>query len=110
MNALYKKCLHYCSHFISAQSGIKPRKIYFQARRGSSGKTFICRIELVKSKEQSFIKFIKKGTKVKHKKTSLMGTLHSRADSILIADLDKKKQTFPYMSLTQNYDLTSPLF
>ena len=79
---------------MSTQSGIKPRKIYFQARRGSSGKTFICRIELVKSKEQSFIKFIKKGTKVKHKKTSHMGTLHSRADSILIADLDKKNN-FP---------------
>ena len=76
---------------MSTQSGIKPRKIYFQARRGSSGKTFICRIELVKSKEQSFIKFVKKGTKVKHKKTSHVGTLHSRGDWTLIADLDKKK-------------------
>ena len=95
---------------MSTQSGIKPRKIYFQARRGSSGKTFICRIELVKSKEQSFIKFVKKGTKVKHKKTSHVGTLHSRGDWTLIADLDKKKEKFPYISLTQNYDLTSPLF
>ena len=80
---------------MSTQSGIKPRKIYFQARRGSSGKTFICRIELVKSKEQSFIKFVKKGTKVKHKKTSHVGTLHSRGDWTLIADLDKKKRKIP---------------
>ena len=65
---------------MSTQSGIKPRKIYFQARRGSSGKTFICRIELVKSKEQSFIKFVKKGTKVKHKK--LLMWVHYTVEAI----------------------------
>ena len=43
----------------------------------------------MKSKEQSFIKFVKKGTKVKHKKPHV-GALHSRADWSLIVDLDKK--------------------
>ena len=86
---------------MSTQSGIKPRKIYFQARRGSSGKTFICRIELVKSKEQSFIKFVKKGTKVKHKKTSHVGTLNSRGDWTLIADLDKKKKIPLHIAYTE---------
>ena len=41
MIALYKKCLHYCSHFTSVQSAIKPRKKNFQTRRGSSGDSLI---------------------------------------------------------------------
>ena len=41
MNALYKKCLHYCSHFTSVQSAIKARKKNFQTRRGSSGDSLI---------------------------------------------------------------------
>ena len=60
----------------------------------SSLKTFICSIELMKSKEQSFIKFVKKGTKVKHKKHPHVGALDSRADWSLIVDLDKK-HNFP---------------
>ena len=56
----------------------------------SSLKTFICSIESVVSKEPNFIKFVKKGTKVKHKNTPHVGTLHNSADRILIADLDKK--------------------
>ena len=42
----------------------------------SSLNTFIGSIELVVSKEQNFIKFVKKGTKVKQKKTPHVGTLH----------------------------------
>ena len=44
----------------------------------------------MKSKEQSFIKFVKKGTKVKYKKPPHVGALDSRADWSLIVDLDKK--------------------
>ena len=39
----------------------------------SSLKTFICSIESVVSKEPNFIKFVKKGTKVKHKNTPPCG-------------------------------------
>ena len=42
------------------------------------------------SKEQNFIKFVKKGTKVKQKKTLHVSTLHQSVDWILKADLDKK--------------------
>ena len=42
------------------------------------------------SKEQNFIKFVMKDTKVNQKKTPHMGTLHQNVDWILIADLDKK--------------------
>ena len=67
----------------------------------SSLKTFIHGIESLNkeqnlvTKEQNFIKFVKKGTKVKHKKTAHVGnyTMHS-ADWILIADLDKRNN-FP---------------
>ena len=56
----------------------------------SSLKTFIRSIESVVSKEQNFIKFVKKGIKVKQEKTPHMGTLHQSVYWILIADLDKK--------------------
>ena len=56
----------------------------------SSLNTFIGSIELVVSKEQNFIKFVKKGTKVKQKKTPHVGTLHHSVDLILKADWDKK--------------------
>ena len=56
----------------------------------SSLNTFIGSIELVVSKEQNFIKFVKKGAKVKQKKTPHVGTLHINVDWILKADLDKK--------------------
>ena len=56
----------------------------------SSLNNFIGSIELVVSKEQNFIKFVKKGTKVKQKKTPHVGTLHQSVDWILKADLDKK--------------------
>ena len=52
----------------------------------SSLNTFIGSIELVVSKEQNFIKFVKKGTKVKQKKTPHVGTLHHSVDLILKAD------------------------
>ena len=56
----------------------------------SSLNTFIGSIESVVSKEQNFIKFVKKGTKVKQKKTPHVGTLHRSVDWILKADSDKK--------------------
>ena len=68
--------------------------MYFQTRRGSSGENalnaFICSIESMVSKEQNFIKFVKKGTKVRQKKTPHVGTLHQSVDWILKAGLDKK--------------------
>ena len=42
----------------------------------SSLKTFISSIESVVSKEQDFVKFVKKAYKVKQKRTLHMGTLH----------------------------------
>ena len=54
----------------------------------SSLHTFTGSIESVVSKEQNFIKFVKKGTKVKQKRTPHVGTLHHNVDWILKADLD----------------------
>ena len=42
------------------------------------------------SKEQNSIKFVKKGTKIKQKKTPYVGALHQSVDLILVTDLDKK--------------------
>ena len=42
------------------------------------------------SKEPNFIKFVKKGTNVKQKKTPHVGSLHQSVDWIFIADLNKK--------------------
>ena len=56
----------------------------------SSLKTFICSIELVVSKEQNFIKFVKKDATVKQKKICHVGTLCQSFDCILRADVDKK--------------------
>ena len=56
----------------------------------SSLKTFICSIELVVSKEQNFIKFVKKDATVKQKKTCHVDTLCQSFDCILRADVDKK--------------------
>ena len=66
----------------------------------SSLKTFIRSIESVVSKEQNFIKLVKKDIKVKQKKTPRVGTLHQSVYLILIADLDKK-YNFPYILLTE---------
>ena len=49
----------------------------------SSLKTFLRGKESVVSKEQNFIKFVKKGTKVKQKKTPHVGTLQQSVDWIL---------------------------
>ena len=73
----------------------------------SSLNTFIASIDLVVSKEQNFIKFVKKGTKTKQKKTPHVGKLHHSVDWILKADLFKK-YNFPVHIVTQNYGLTSP--
>ena len=67
----------------------------------SSLKTFICSIESVVSKEQNSIKFFKKGSYIK-------GTLHQRADWILVADLDKKYKFpfhIPYTELQPEFGL-----
>ena len=64
-------------------------------------------IELVVSKEQNLFKFVKKGTKVKHKKALCLGTLHNSADWILIANLDKK-YNFPLHIAYMELCLTSP--
>ena len=47
------------------------------------------------SKEQNFVIFVKKSTKVKQKKTFQLGRLHQCVDLILVADLDKKNN-FPF--------------
>ena len=59
----------------------------------SSLKTFTSTIELVVSKEQDFIKFVKKGSKVK--KRLFMWVHYTSVDWILTADLDKK-YNFPF--------------
>ena len=66
----------------------------------SSLKNIICSKGLVRSKEQNF-KFIKKGTKVKHKKTPHVATLHNSTVWILIADLDKKYNFHLYVIYTE---------
>ena len=67
----------------------------------SSLNTFIGSIESVVSKEQNFIKFVKKGTKIKQKKTPHVGTLHRSVDGILKADLDKKYNFPSHIAYTE---------
>ena len=86
--------MYYHTHFRSLQSITATREIYIQAwhcfaQDLESLKSFILNIkQTVPISHKSSIKFVKKGTKVPHKRTPPVGILHQASDWVHLADID----------------------
>ena len=93
---MQSRCVYYCTHFMSLQS------ITLCCITTESLKTFILNIkQAVPISPESSIKFVKRGTKVLHKRTPPVDILHQASDWVLLTNLDANYCFSIHIAFTQ---------